>query len=57
MSERIAMTIFATGLFVMIFGVGLVEDSVIDSELAIGVVVSLLGSGIMWTAVPTLSDC
>lgn len=57
MSERTAMLIFVSGLLTVVFGVGLVEGSITDSELAIGVLVSLLGCGVMWTAVPTLSDC
>ena len=57
MSEKFAMFVFFTGLVVVMFGVGLVEGSITDSELAVGVLVSLLGCGTMWTAVPTLSDC
>lgn len=57
MSEKTAMLIFVSGLLTVLFGVGLVEGSITDSELAIGVLVGLLGCGVMWTAVPTLSDC
>lgn len=57
MSEKTAMLIFVSGLVAVLFGVGLVEGSTTDSELAIGVLVGLLGCGTMWTAVPALSDC
>jgi len=44
-------------LVVVMFGVGLVEGSITNSELAIGVLVSFLGCGTMWAVIPTLSDC
>jgi len=57
MSEKFAMFVFCTGLVVVMFGVGLVEGSITNSELAIGVLVSFLGCGTMWAVIPTLSDC
>jgi len=49
MSERGAFFVFFTGLLVTMLGVGGVENSITDGELASAVLVSAVGLLIMWT--------
>ena len=57
MSENLAMSIFLSGLVIVIGAVGFIETSITNTDLALGVVTGAVGCGAMWLAVPTLSDC
>jgi hypothetical protein len=48
MSERSAMFLVVTGLILTMLGVGGVENSVTNTELASSLAVSLVGTLIMW---------
>lgn len=48
MSTKQAFFVFMVGLVVTLFGVGGIENSMTDSELGLGVLVSAVGLLIMW---------
>lgn len=48
MSEKSAMFLVFTGLILTAFGVGGVENSITDTELASSLAVSVVGTLIMW---------
>lgn len=56
MSERTAMFLVVTGLLLTAFGVGGIESSMDDQGLFAGLVVSLVGTLIMWSGTLALRN-
>lgn len=48
MNTKQSFFVFMVGLVVTLFGVGGIENSMTDSELGLGVLVSMVGLLIMW---------